>query len=143
MNNRILQGFIAGCLGAIILAVLMYILKGAGMGNPAFVGMYEGKFGPNPPGGQVVAALLFIISGGIWGIVYALMVKNSTILNGFLFGILPSLWLLVVVNYALGKPLFNDFKPMGIMMPLIFNMVVWGSFIGWYMSRKNKVVVSS
>ncbi|MEO6637206.1 MAG: hypothetical protein ABIN25_02950 [Ginsengibacter sp.] len=138
MNNRILQGFIAGCLGAIILTALMYVLKAAGMGEPGFVAMYEGKFGPNPPGGQFMAALLFIISGGIWGIVFALMIKKSTVLKGFLFGLLPSLWLLVVVNYALDKPLFNDFKPMGIIMPLIFNMGIWGSFIGWYMSKRNK-----
>lgn len=140
MNNRILQGFIAGCLGAVILVVIMYILQAMGMGDPAFTGMYKAQFGPNPPGGAFLAAILFIISGGIWGLIYALIIKNSTVLKGFLFGILPTLWLLIVINAVIGKPLFNDFKLMGIIMPVIFNMVVWGCFIGWYVDRNSPAV---
>ncbi len=140
MDNRLVQGFIAGAIGALILTVIMYIMKGAGMGDPAFVGMYKGAVGDNPPGGQVVAAILFIISGGIWGLIYALFVKHPTVLNGFLFGILPTLWLLVVVNATIGKPLFNGFTAKGLLMPIIFNMVIWGTFVGWYMSRRNTSV---
>lgn len=140
MDNRLVQGFIAGALGALILTVIMYIMKGAGMGEPAFVGMYKAAFGDNPPGGQIVAAIIFLISGGIWGLVYALFVKHPTVLNGFIFGILPTLWLWVVVNATLGKPLFNGFTAKGLLMPIIFNMVIWGTFVGWYMSRRNTSV---
>lgn len=135
--NRYTRGFIGGCLGAIILAIVMYIMKAAGQGEPAFVGMYQATFGANPPADQIIAAILFIISGGIWGVVYVLFVKNSTVLKGFLFGILPSLWLLVVVNAFLHKPLFNGYTAKGILMPLFFNMVIWGSFLGWYMRKKS------
>ncbi len=140
MDNRLVQGFIAGAIGALVLAVIMYIMKGAGMGDPAFVGMYNAAFGDNPPGGQVVAAIIFLISGGIWGLIYALFVKHPTVLNGFIFGILPTLWLWVVVNATLGKPLFNGFTAKGLLMPIIFNMVIWGTFVGWYMSRRNTSV---
>ncbi len=140
MDNRLVQGFIAGAIGALILTVVMYIMKGAGMGDPAFVGMYKAAFGDNPPGGQVVAAIIFLISGGIWGLIYALFVKHPTVLNGFIFGILPTLWLLVVVNATIGKPLFNGFTAKGLLMPIIFNMVIWGTFVGWYMSRRNTSV---
>jgi hypothetical protein len=140
MDNKLLQGFIAGAIGALVLSFIMYIMQAAGMGEPAFVGMYKGAFGDNPPGGQIVAAIIFIVSGGIWGLVYALIVKHPTILNGFIFGILPTLWLWVVVNTFLGKPIFNGFSAKGLLMPIIFNMVIWGSFIGWYMSRRNTPV---
>ena len=140
MNNRLAQGFIAGAIGAVILVIIMYIMKAAGMGDPAFVSMYQAKFGANPPADQIIAAILFIISGGVWGLVYALLVKNPTVLNGFLFGILPTLWLWVVVNAALGKPLFNGFAVKGLVLPIIFNMVIWGSYVGWYMSKRNAYV---
>ncbi len=140
MDNRLVQGFIAGAIGALILTIIMYIMKGAGMGDPTFVGMYTAAFGDNPPGGQVVAAIIFLISGGIWGLIYALFVKHPTVLNGLFFGILPTLWLLVVVNATIGKPLFNGFTAKGLLMPIIFNMVIWGTFVGWYMSRRNTSV---
>ncbi len=138
-------GFIAGCLGAVILIVVMYILKAMDMGEPAFVGMYRGMTHSDAPSDAIIAAILFIISGGVWGILFALLVKDPTILKGFLFGILPSLWLWVVVNAVLGKPLFNGFEVKGLVMPIIFNMVIWGSFVGWYCSRKpqDSVVVAS
>lgn len=140
MNKKLLKGFLAGALGAVILIIVMYILKVIGMGDPAFVGMYQAAFGPNPPADQFIAALIFIISGGIWGLLYALIIKRPTVLNGFLFGILPTLWLWIAVNGYLGKPLFNGFAIKGIVMPVIFNMVLWGSFIGWYLSRNSSAV---
>ncbi len=136
MNRRLSQGFIAGALGAVILVIVMYIMKVAGMGEPGFVGMYRAQFGSNPPADQFIAAILFIIAGGIWGLIFALLVKHPTVLKGFLFGLLPSLWLWVVVNGYLGKPLFNGFAVKGLVLPVIFNMVIWGSFIGWYLARR-------
>ena len=68
MNNQLLKGFIAGAIGAIILAIVMYIMKAAGMGEPGFVGMYQAAFGANPPTDQILGAIIFIISGGIWGL---------------------------------------------------------------------------
>ena len=105
------------------------------MGDPGFVGLYRTTFGANPPIDQIIAALLFIISGGIWGIVFALLVKHPSTLKGFLFGLLPTLCLWVIVNPVVGKPLFNGFTTKGILMPLVFNMVIWGSFVGWYVKR--------
>jgi hypothetical protein len=141
MNNRLVQGFIAGATGAIILVVIMYIMKAAGLGDPGFVSMYKATFGSNPRVDQILGTLLFIISGGIWGVIYALMIKHATVLNGFLFGLLPTLWLWVAVNAFLGKPLFNGFAVKGLVLPIIFNMVIWGSYIGWYMSRRNTSAV--
>lgn len=138
-NNRIGRGFLAGCLGAVVLVVVMYILKAAGVaGDPGFVTMYNKTFlaSPKPPGDAVIAAVLFILSGGVWGVIYALLIKQPTVLNGFLFGLLPTLWLWIVVNAFLHQPLFNGFTVKGLVMPLIFNMVIWGCFVGWFLSRR-------
>lgn len=138
MKNCYTKGFVAGCLGAILLVVVMYVLKAAGQGGPGFVDMYKSAFvaSPEPPLDHIIAAVLFILSGGVWGVLYALLVKNPTVLNGFLFGLLPTLWLWIAVNAFIAKPLFNDFSLKGIVMPLIFNMVIWGCFVGWFMQVK-------
>lgn len=137
MKNSLSTGFIAGSIGAVLLVIIMYVMKATGLGaDPAFVSMYRGMFGENPPVDQVIAAILFIISGGIWGAVFTALVKNPTLLKGFLFGILPTLWLWIVVNATLGKPLFNDFTVKGLLMPIVFNMVIWGTFVGWYTANK-------
>lgn len=136
MSNRLTQGFIAGLLGAVILTVIMFIMQAAGMSDPGFVSMYRSTFGTNPPTDQIIAALLFIISGGIWGLLFGLITKEPSVLKGMLFGILPTLWLWIVVNAFLGKPLFNGFTAKGLIMPFIFNVIIWGSFVGWYMSNR-------
>lgn len=137
MNKRLTDGFIAGAVGAIILVAIMYIMKATGIGeDPAFISIYRGTFGAKPPTDQVIAALLFVISGGIWGLIYGALVKHPTVVNGMLFGILPTLWLWVAVNGYMGKPLFNGFTAKGLIMPIIFNVVIWGTFVGWYMSKR-------
>ncbi len=138
------HGFLGGFIGAIILGSIMYVMEIANMGQPAFISMYRGAFGAKPPTDQVIAFVLFALSGGVWGIVYAIMVKQSTVLKGMLFGLLPTLWLWVIINSFLGKPLFNGFTTMGIIMPLIFNVVIWGIFMGWYLkSRSPRPIVLS
>jgi hypothetical protein len=71
-----------------------------------------------------------------------LLTRSPTVLKGFLFGILPTLWLWIAVNAFMGKPLFNDFEWKGIVMPIVFNMVIWGSFVGWYLSKRKVVVIT-
>lgn len=141
MNSRFSLGFTAGALGAILLVVIMYIMQAAGMGAPAFLQMYHAVFGANPPLDHILAIIIFVVSGGIWGLLFTAFVKYPTVLKGMLFGILPSLWLWVVVNPIIGKPLFNDFTVKGILMPLLFNVVIWGTFVGWYTSRKSTTAV--
>ncbi|MEO6916451.1 MAG: DUF6789 family protein [Chitinophagaceae bacterium] len=136
MKASVKTGFIAGCIGAIILGIIMYIMKAAGLGEPGFIGMYRGMTHSDSPSDPLIAGLLFVIAGGgIWGILFALLVKNPTPLKGLLFGLLPTLWLWTGVNAMLSKPMFNGFEVMGIIMPLVFNMLIWGSFVGWYCSR--------
>jgi len=142
MKHSLTTGFIGGCLGAIVLIIIMYIMKAAGMGNPGFVTMYRSTIGSNPPVDEIIAAILFIISGGIWGLIFGWIIKAPTVLKGILFGFLPTLWLWIVVNAFMGKPLFNGFDLKGIIFPLIFNMLIWGSILGWYTSRKVSAIIA-
>ena len=137
MKNALKAGFIGGCIGAVVLAVVTYLMQAAGKGAPPFVTMYRDSIGTHP-GYQVVAVILFIISGGIWGLIFTWIVKRPTILKGILFGLLPNLWIWLAIDGYFGKPLFNGFTLMGIVGPVIFNMLIWGSILGWYASRKLK-----
>lgn len=137
MKHALKIGFIGGCIGAVVLAVLAYLMQAGGKGVPPFVAMYSVTIGAHP-GYQIVALLLFIISGGIWGLIFTWMVKRPTILKGILFGLAPNLWIWLAIDGFLGKPLFNGFKLMGIVGPIVANMLIWGSILGWYTSRKLK-----
>ena len=141
MKHSLKTGFMGGCIGAVVLAIISYVMQAAGKSEPPFVSTYHATIGTHS-GDQIVALILFIISGGIWGLIFGWMVKRPTILKGILFGILPNIWLWTAVNGFLGKPLFNGFSLMGIVGPIIFNMLIWGSILGWYASRKlnNKAV---
>lgn len=137
MTARLKQGFIGGCIGAIVLVIIMYIMQAIGMmEQPAFVSMYHGAFGENPPADQVIAIILFVLFGGVWGLLFGWMVKDPTIGKAMLFGFLPTLWLWVPVNAYLGKPLFNGFEAKGLIMPIVFNVVIWGAVLGWYMQKR-------
>ena len=137
MLKRSGAGFIGGCIGALPLVVITYVMTSMGkIDAPPFVDMYISSFGPHPPGGGAIAVLLFIISGGVWGLLFGLFIKTPTILKAMLFGFLPTLWLLVAVNGYLGKPLFNGFTLSGILLPIIFNVIIWGFVLGWFMQGR-------
>lgn len=136
MKDRLKIGFVGGVLGALILVVVMYVLQLAGMGDPAFLKMYNAVFNSTPPLDHIISIILFLISGGLWGMLFTAITKHPTILKGILFGLLPSLFLWVVINPIIGQPVFNNFTLKGILMPLLFNVVIWGTFIGWYASTK-------
>ncbi len=141
MNKRSMVGCTAGVLGAIILVTVMYIMKILGLGDPGFVGIYRSTFGANAPQDHFLAAILFMISGGIWGLLFTLLVKDPTVVKGMFFGILPTLWLWIVVNAFIGKPLFNNFTPKGLLLPILFNVIIWGSFIGWFTARRLRPII--
>lgn len=141
MKAYLSSGFVGGFIGAIILGIISYGMKGAGMGDPPFVVMYHFTFGSHSPViDQIIAAILFFISGGIWGLIFTWMVKKPTIVKGMLFGFLPNLWIWTVLNFYMGQPLFNGFSAKGIIGPIIFNVIIWGGFLGWYVSRRIKKV---
>jgi len=130
--------FKAAIYGALILIVIMYLMMITGIsGDPGFVNIYHVVFGKHIPVlDNILAALLFAISGGIWGLIFRFIPDPGPI-SGMIFGLLPSLWLWVVVSPYISGVFFNGFTLTGILFPLIFNCLIWGSFVGWYITRKS------
>ena len=64
-----MEYFKAAFLGALLLIFVMYLLKIVGLtGNPGFVNIYHALFGTHILVlDHIIAALLFAISGEIWG----------------------------------------------------------------------------
>ena len=60
MKHPLAAGFIGGCLGAIILVAIMYLMKAAGSGDPGFVSMYRSAIGSNPPSDEIIAAFFLL-----------------------------------------------------------------------------------
>ena len=135
MSRTLRTGFVAGMIGAVILIVVMYLMRVAGLGGaPGFVGIYRAMFGPRPLVEHILGAAGFALAGGIWGLVFAALMSSPSVLKGMAFGLAPSLFLWLVIAPAMGNPIFNGFTLQGILMPLIFNVLIWGSFVGWYCS---------
>lgn len=132
-----LNYFNGGFYGALILVVIFYVMKFTELaGDPGFVATYKNTFGADSSFlTNFLASLLFAISGGIWGVIFKI-VPNPTIWKATLFGLIPSLWLWVVVVPYTGGQLFNGFALKGILFPILFNCVIWGSFLGWFVLNK-------
>lgn len=141
MSEILKKGFIAGFLGGIILIVVMYVLQLSELaGEPGFVGIGKSILGgaPSPAVLNVLSALGFAAAGGVWGLIFAAAVRNPNIVKGMLYGLAPTLFLWLVIAPLTGKPLFNGFKPPGILFPILFNVIVWGGFVGWFVSREKR-----
>jgi hypothetical protein len=135
--NKVTKGFIAGAIGAVILSAIMFVMFFADLGGaPAFVAIHRKMFGESVPIDYILGTLGFVVAGGIWGAIYALVIKNPNVINGMLFGFLPTFFLWVVISPLMSGAFFNGFAVKGLITPVIFNVLIWGSFVGWYLSRR-------
>lgn len=137
MSTRIKTGFVAGTLGALVLVALFYVQWAAGLGGvPGFVGNFQALVGEFGALGHALGGALFALSGGVWGAIYAWIVRRSAVWKGMAFAVLPTLWFWLVVAPATGKPIFLGGDPKGLALSLFFNVVVWGAFLGWFCARR-------
>ncbi|HKJ34158.1 MAG TPA: hypothetical protein VKA34_20165 [Balneolales bacterium] len=136
MKDKIKIGFSAGFIGALILILVQFIFKWLGWaGNPGFIGIYHKTFGVHILAVDIIiSAFLFAVSGGIWGAIFTLLLKPN-ILKGIIFGFAPSLWVWLVISPYMGFPIFHGFALKPILFPIIFNCLIWGSFVGWYAAK--------
>ena len=136
--NNVTKGFIAGAIGALILSAIMFMMFFANLGDaPGFVAIHRKMFGESVPLDYILGTIGFTIAGGIWGAIYSLIVKNPSVISGMLYGFVPTLFLWLIISPLMSGAFFNGFAAKGLIMPMIFNVVIWGSFVGWYLSRKS------
>lgn len=132
-----LTGAFIGSL-AVVAAFGLLLLIGQ-IPKAPFVAQWQEMMG----GGWLLATLLggaaFVAIGTLWGLPFA-WVPNPTILKGMLYALLPTVWALVAWPAINGKPVFAGGDPVGILIPVVMNVVIWGSILGWYTSRRTATV---
>lgn len=137
MKASIKTGFVGGLIGgaAVVLTVSLLVFVGV-IPKAPFVPAWQSMFGGGWVAAAVLGGLLFVVGGGIWGALFALLVPNPTVLKGVLFGILPTLFSgLFVTPVVIGGPVFNDFALLPNLIGLTMNCLIWGSLTGWYCAR--------
>ncbi len=120
-----------------ILAAIMYSLQAANLsGTPGFVNIYRAAYGAGDSlTAHIFGALGFIIAGGLWAVLFVLIVREPTVWKGMLFGFVPTLFLWLVLAPLTGQPIFNGFTTRGILFPILYNVIVWGAVVG-FLTRK-------
>jgi len=138
MQERLRIGFVAGALGSLAITVVMLIMQLAMGATPMFVGTYQSVFGPSSlVVAELVGGVLFVLSGAAWGTLFTALIKQPTLVKGMVFGLVPALWLwLVVAPVMLGQPAFFGFQVPKLVLPFLFNVIVWGSVTGWYSAAR-------
>lgn len=137
MNHKLTVSFTGGVIGASVLVALSYLMMLANMiPAPPYLEPYRAVAGAHGAAtDHVLSGIGFLLAGGLWGLLYGAMVRRPSVASGMLFGILPTLFMWLVVAPIAGKPLFNGFQAKGLLLPLAFNVAIWGSFLGWYVER--------
>ena len=137
MQERWTIGFVGGLIGGVLIAALQGTLWMICGPVPRFVAVYQHVLGPAPVWtASLIGGALFVLSGGLWGVLFVASISPSTVMKGILFGIAPAFWLfLVVAPLVLGQPIFFGFAAPRIILPLLFNCLVWGGMVGWYVRR--------
>jgi hypothetical protein len=90
----------------------------------------------------IIGGALFIAIGTLWGLLMTL-VPYPTIAKGLLVGIVPTIWALVVWPAIQGNPLLAGGDPKGILIPVVMNIVIWGSIVGWYTQRHTRALAAA
>lgn len=144
MQSRLQSGFVGGALGSVFITAIMLVMLAIGGVTPMFIATFNATFGPSS---SVLAGLgggaLFVLSGALWGVPFAALVRAPTIWKGIAFGLVPALWLwLFVAPVMLGKPVFFGFAPPKLIMPFVFNCLVWGTTVGWYTPEPKEMVAN-
>ncbi len=135
-GTRGVTGAAAGAIGAAVLAAILYTAFWTGiMPAPNFVAAERAWLGARSPAlDHLLGAAGFLLAGALWGALFGLIVSRPTVLKGMAFGLLPTLFLWLVMAPALGQPAFNGFRAEGILLPILFNVLIWGTILGYLCS---------
>ncbi len=130
-------GFTAGLIGglAVVAAIALIVFLGV-IPKAPYAAAWQAMFGGGWLGASILGGLLFVVGGGIWGALFALLLPDPTVLKGILFGLLPTLWQgAFVVPVIMGEPAFHGFALLPNALGIVANCLIWGSIAGWYCAR--------
>ena len=128
--------FKAGIKGALLVIAAMYGAEYMGYaGKPQYIDFYYFVAEPiGPIVDQIVAGFLFAMAGGLWALLFA-FIKRPSVMVGMVYGLLPTLWLWMVVLPVTGGEFFGGFEQRALFMPLFYNCIIWGGYLGWRTNR--------
>ena len=118
---------------AVALALALLVLIGQ-MPKAPYVGNWQSLVGGDWVAGAVLGGLAFVLIGALWGLPFAL-VPRPTVLKGMVYGLVPALFGWTVLPLVMGGELFGGFALMGLLVPFVMNVLIWGSILGWYARR--------
>ena len=135
-RTRVASAALAGVAAAAILAAVLYVLAFTGvLVTPNFVVISQTWFGTRGGLDHVLGLFGSLIAGGLWGALFGLLVARPSFAKGMLFGLLPALFLWVVIAPLTGNALFFGFNPREIVLPVLYNVVIWGGLLGYLCDR--------
>ena len=138
-GSRVGAGSIGGLLGAVFLVAISYVIFWADPANPgalpAFVGPARIWLGNHGVGDHLLGICGFLAAGAAWGALFGLIVRKPNLVKGAAFGFLPTLFLWLVMAPLLHKPLFMGGGLRAIGMPILYNVLIWGTFVGSFSER--------
>ena len=80
----------------------------------------------------IVGALL---AGALGGMLFGLAFKRPTLLAGMAWGVVATIVQWVILAPATGRPVFYGLTSPGIALPLLINMLIWGTLLGYLCGR--------
>lgn len=135
-RTRMATGATAGLIGSAVAAATWYAIHWAGVASaPPSLLMVNAAMGLTGIAAVALGLLASIVAGGVWGGMYGLAVNRPSILTGMLFGILPALFQWVVLAPLSRQPLFFGGTAVGIGLPILFCVLVWGGLTGYFAGR--------
>ena len=133
MKAPIKAGFVAGTLagaatvGATALGRPVGLVEAEDFPPPE---TWQGMFGGPRPQAVALGSALFALSGGVWGALFAALVKDPTPAKGMLFGVLPLLYEGAVVAPLMGKRPFFGGQLLPNALGVVGNCLIWGGLTG-------------
>ena len=118
---------------AVALSLALLVLLGQ-MPKAPYVGNWQGLVGGGWVPAAVLGGLAFVGIGALWGLPFAL-VPRPTVLKGMLYGFVPALFGWTALPLVMGGELFGGFALPALLVPLVMNVLIWGSILGGYAQR--------
>lgn len=135
-RTRMITGAVAGLIGSAVAATAWYAIHWAGVAStPPSLVTVSVVMGLTGIAAVALGLIASILAGGFWGGVYGLAVTKPSIPMGMLFGLLPALFQWVVLAPLSRQPLFFGGTAVGIALPVLFCVLVWGGITGYYAGR--------
>lgn len=127
--------FVGALYGSIAVALSLAALTLAGVFPKApYVDNWQTIVGGGWVAGAILGGAAFVLIGALWGLPFSL-VPNPTIGKGMLYGFVPTLFGWAVLPLVMGGAVFGGFALPALLIPIVMNVVIWGSILGWYASR--------